>query len=92
MRERSSVRVLDGGVLREGEVDGVVGNGEGGKLYGGDGDPRVSGFEDSEVNDECDDDDEDEEDGGDDAGGEVGSAGGRPVRFAHCLFPEKILV
>lgn len=65
--ELGAVGVLDGDVLGEGEVDGVVGDGEGGELDGVDGDLGVGGLEDGEEDDEDDDGDEDEEDCGDDA-------------------------
>ncbi|KAL2527738.1 Uncharacterized protein Adt_12792 [Abeliophyllum distichum] len=51
VRENCSVGVVDGGVLGEGEVDGAVGGGKGRELDGGDGDFRLFGFENCEVND-----------------------------------------
>lgn len=59
MGEDFSVGVTDGDVLGEGEVDGAVGDGEGGKLNGVDGDLGVVGFEDGEVDDKDNDEDED---------------------------------
>lgn len=64
MRESSTVRVSNGGVLREGEVDGAVNDGEGGELDGVDGDLGVLWFENSVVYYEDDDDDENQEDCG----------------------------
>lgn len=52
VRESGAVRVSNGDVLREGEVGGVVGDGEGRELDGVDGDLGVFWFEDGEVNDE----------------------------------------
>lgn len=48
VRENSLVGVLDGDVLREGEVNGVVRDGEGGELDGVDGDSGISGLENCE--------------------------------------------
>lgn len=64
MRESSAVRVSNGGVLREGEVDGAVNDGEGGELDGVDGDLGVLWFENCVVDYEDDDDDENQEDCG----------------------------
>lgn len=64
MRESSAVRVSNGGVLREGEVDGAVNDGEGGELDGVDGDLGVLWFENGVVDYEDDDDDENQEDCG----------------------------
>jgi len=57
--EGGAVRVPDGGVLGEREVDGAVSDGERGELDGVDGDLGVLGFEHSVVHNEDDDDDED---------------------------------
>lgn len=46
MRESITVRISDGDVLEEGEVDSIVGECEGGEFDGGDSDMRVFGFED----------------------------------------------
>lgn len=58
MRESSSVRVSNGGVLCEGEVNGAVDDGERWKLNGVDGDLGVLGFENCVVYYQDDDDDE----------------------------------
>lgn len=52
------VRVLNGDVLREGEVNGTVRGGERGELDGVDGDNGRFWFEKSEVKDEDDNEDE----------------------------------
>jgi len=57
--EGGAVRVPDGGVLREREVDGAVNDGERGELDGVDGDLGILGFEHGEVHNEDDDDDKD---------------------------------
>lgn len=62
MGEGGSVRVSNGDVLGEGEVNGAVRDGEGGELDGVDADLGVFGFEDREVDDEDDDHHEDQED------------------------------
>ena len=59
MRERGFVRVSDRDVLRESEIYGAVGNGEGRQLDGGDGDLWILRLEDGEKDDEDDDDDKD---------------------------------
>lgn len=59
VRECGAVRVSNGGVLGESEVDGAVSDGEGGELDGVDGDFGVLGFEDGVVYNEDNDDDED---------------------------------
>ena len=59
MRERRAVRVPDGGVLGEREVDVAVNDGERRKLDGADGDFWVLRLENGEVDDEDHDDDED---------------------------------
>lgn len=84
--KRCSIWVPDGNVLREGEVGGAVGYGEGGELDGVDCDLGLLRLEDGEVDYEGDDDHENQEDGGHYAGGQVGTAGGwwpAPVRLAH---------
>lgn len=52
VREGNSIRVLDRNVLGEGEVDGVVGDGEGRELNSVDGDFGVFRFENCEEDDE----------------------------------------
>jgi len=64
VREGATVRVADGGVLREGEVDGAVSGGEGRDLDGADGDFGVLRLEQREVKEEHHDEEEDEENGG----------------------------
>lgn len=85
VRERGFVRVSDGDVLRESEIDGAVGDGERRQLDGGDGDLRILRLEDGEEDDEDDDDDEYQENRGDYTGRQVRAAGRRvvAVRFAH---------
>lgn len=51
MRENGPVWVSNGDVLGESEADGVVTDGERRELHGVDGDLRVLGFENGEVND-----------------------------------------
>lgn len=72
--EEGSVGILDEGVLGEGETDGAVRDGEGGKVDGADGDFGVVRLEHSEVNKEDDDEKENQEDGGDETRGEVGAS------------------
>lgn len=74
VRENSSVGVVDGDVLRESEADGVVGDGEGGKLDGGDRNLGVFGFKDGEVYYEDNDEEKDQENGGDYARGKICTA------------------
>lgn len=71
VREGATVRVADGGVLREGEVDGTVSGGEGRDLDGADGDFGILGLEQREVKEEDDDEEEDQEDGGHKTGRQV---------------------
>lgn len=59
VRERSFVRVPDGDVLRESEIDGAMSDGEGRQLDRGNGDLRILRLEDGEEDDENDDDEED---------------------------------
>lgn len=62
MCESVVVRIGDGDVLEKREVDSVVWEGESGEFDGGDGDLRVFGFEDEEVDsgDCCSNEDEEE--------------------------------
>ncbi|KAK4260633.1 hypothetical protein QN277_003725 [Acacia crassicarpa] len=86
VREEGSVGVSDGGVLGEGETDGAVRDGEGGKLDSADGDLGVLRLEDCEVNDENGDKKENQEDGGDETRGKVGACRRRwplSVRLGH---------
>lgn len=62
MAEDGAVGILDRDVLGEGEIDGAVRDGEGGKLDSVNGDFWIFGFEDGEENYEYDYDNEDEED------------------------------
>jgi hypothetical protein len=62
VRESSSVRVSNGSVLRESEINGAVSDGEGWKLNGVDGDFWILWFENSVVYYEDDNDDENQED------------------------------
>lgn len=71
--EGGTVRVSDGGVLGEGEVDGAVREGEGREADGGDGDVRVVRFEESKVKDEKDDNNENQEGCGDQTRRQVGA-------------------
>jgi len=69
--EGAAVRVADGGVLREREVDGAVSGGEGRDLDSADADFGVLRLEQREVNEEDDDEEEDQENGGHETRGEV---------------------
>lgn len=58
MGEGSSVRVPDGSVLRESEIDGAVSERKGRHLNGADGDLGILRLENGEVNGENDDEEE----------------------------------
>lgn len=82
------IGVPNGNILRESEVGGAVGYGEGGKLDGVDSDPGFLGLEDGEIDNKRDDDDENQEDGGNYARGQVGTARGwwpETLRLSHSL-------
>lgn len=51
VRERGFVRVFDGDVLRESEIDSAAGDGEGRQLDGGNGDLWILRLEDSKEDD-----------------------------------------
>ena len=82
--ERGAVRVPDGGVLGEREVDGAVWDGEGREPDGADGDLGVLRPEEYEVNDENGDEDENQEDGGNQTRRQVGAPWRRrSLRLRH---------